>query len=442
MLLTLPAFSQNAFDAIRIVQGEMGFGSRALGMGGAYTGLSNDYSAIYWNPAGLADLKRTEFFGEISHLNFNNTATFASQVTEGDQNYTRIRSLGFAFPLPTVRGSFVLAFGYNRVKDFDQNMLFSGFNTRSNGLTFTINDQDYLFDKDVYQSEEISDEGGLNQWSLGAGIALSPNFTAGVTAMVWSGDNEYNFTFFQEDRNNLYNQFPADFQSYLLTRNLNVDYRAVGLKLGGMFHISNGMKIGAAVGLPTTFTVNEKFVESDLLVFDDGTEDPFEYPAGEFEYKVKTPLHFDGGASFSNELITLSAAFRYRDWSQTKFKVGDKFLADPDYVALLDENRLIRQNYEATLEYHLGGEIFLEGAKMKLRGGYALLPSPLKNASNDFDRKFLTGGISFLIDQYVTLDVAYLRGSWKRETEDEFTPGGTLEDISVNKFLIGLTYHY
>ncbi|MFZ1291878.1 MAG: outer membrane protein transport protein [Melioribacteraceae bacterium] len=32
-------------------------GSRALGMGGAFVALSNDATAIYWNPAGLADQK-------------------------------------------------------------------------------------------------------------------------------------------------------------------------------------------------------------------------------------------------------------------------------------------------------------------------------------------------------------------------------------------------
>lgn len=34
--------------------GLYGFGARAIGMGGAFTGLADDYSAIYYNPAGLA----------------------------------------------------------------------------------------------------------------------------------------------------------------------------------------------------------------------------------------------------------------------------------------------------------------------------------------------------------------------------------------------------
>lgn len=36
-------------------------GSRALGMGGAFVSVSNDATAMYWNPAGIAQLDRNEF---------------------------------------------------------------------------------------------------------------------------------------------------------------------------------------------------------------------------------------------------------------------------------------------------------------------------------------------------------------------------------------------
>jgi hypothetical protein len=39
---------------------KVGIGSRAIGMGGAFTAVANDASALYWNPAGIARLKKME----------------------------------------------------------------------------------------------------------------------------------------------------------------------------------------------------------------------------------------------------------------------------------------------------------------------------------------------------------------------------------------------
>lgn len=46
----------------------MGIGARALGMGKAYTALSNDATAIYWNPAGLALQDKFQIYGMHSAL--------------------------------------------------------------------------------------------------------------------------------------------------------------------------------------------------------------------------------------------------------------------------------------------------------------------------------------------------------------------------------------
>ncbi|HHM23673.1 MAG TPA: hypothetical protein ENJ23_01370, partial [Bacteroidetes bacterium] len=39
---------------------DIGYGARPMGMGGAFTALSDDAHAIFWNPAGLAGLSRSE----------------------------------------------------------------------------------------------------------------------------------------------------------------------------------------------------------------------------------------------------------------------------------------------------------------------------------------------------------------------------------------------
>jgi long-subunit fatty acid transport protein len=46
---------------------KMGVGARALGMGSAFTAVANDSTAAFWNPAGLAKLKRSE--GSFMHAN-------------------------------------------------------------------------------------------------------------------------------------------------------------------------------------------------------------------------------------------------------------------------------------------------------------------------------------------------------------------------------------
>ncbi|MCX6560460.1 MAG: outer membrane protein transport protein [Candidatus Aminicenantes bacterium] len=38
-----------------------GLGSRAISMGGAYVGLANDFSSLFWNPAGLAHIRNKTF---------------------------------------------------------------------------------------------------------------------------------------------------------------------------------------------------------------------------------------------------------------------------------------------------------------------------------------------------------------------------------------------
>ena len=47
---------------------KLGIDARAIGMGEAYTALSDDISSVYWNPAGLALKDETQIF--ISHTNW------------------------------------------------------------------------------------------------------------------------------------------------------------------------------------------------------------------------------------------------------------------------------------------------------------------------------------------------------------------------------------
>jgi hypothetical protein len=49
----------------------LGMGVRALSMGSAFTAVSNDVTATYWNPAGLGQISNYELFGMFSMMSMN-----------------------------------------------------------------------------------------------------------------------------------------------------------------------------------------------------------------------------------------------------------------------------------------------------------------------------------------------------------------------------------
>ncbi len=53
-----------------------GVGGRALGMGHTFTGLADDASAIYWNPAGMMNMQRAEFSSMYTDLFLDSRFTY------------------------------------------------------------------------------------------------------------------------------------------------------------------------------------------------------------------------------------------------------------------------------------------------------------------------------------------------------------------------------
>lgn len=90
-------------------------GTRALGMGGAFVGLSNDATAIYWNPAGLAGQKSTllaYFTGVMPIGSYKTTGIDASTASNiyptggllATYNMDKL-SLGFGIYVPAGLGA-------------------------------------------------------------------------------------------------------------------------------------------------------------------------------------------------------------------------------------------------------------------------------------------------------------------------------------------------
>ena len=94
-----------------------GVGSKAIGMGGAFRGLADDWSAAYWNPAGLTQLEQSELNGMLvaitPKVEYNPNITYGGidiGYRNGSTRYPNEKSIF----IPDFSGFFRL----NAVKDY------------------------------------------------------------------------------------------------------------------------------------------------------------------------------------------------------------------------------------------------------------------------------------------------------------------------------------
>ena len=439
-------FAQSPEEAVDFFYNQEGIGAKAQAMGNAFTGVADDYTAIYWNPAGLTQLQSSEIHGDLYHLRFANEATFKGNTILDNRNFTKFKSLGFAYKFPTEQGNLVIAFGYNRIKDYDNFLYFSGFNRESNNLEIAIGNQYwdeeyYIFDNNVLQTEEISQDGNLGAWSAGGGIMLSPNFSVGLSLHFYTGSQRYLFDFYQDDIHNNYYLFPDDCESYEYHQKIISDFSGWGATIGGLFQLNKSLKVGVAVDFPSSLNVFETYSESGILYFDNGDYgDEANLSSGEWEYNVDYPFKFSAGVAFDIKQYTLAGSFEYRDWTQTKFDIPDGYDLNVDFDELLQENSRFANMFRETYNYNIGGEYRVKGTNLKIRGGYRFVPSPFLYADKKLDRQYFSAGFGYDIDQNSAINVSYTKGYWTRDSVDDLTPGGTRESIETGRIVAGVNF--
>ncbi|MFQ5864856.1 MAG: OmpP1/FadL family transporter [bacterium] len=403
---------------------QLGTGARAMGMGGAFTAVGGDYSASFWNPAALADIKRIEVFGSVSHLMRENTSEFSAFTTEHDASFTKLKDFGLAYPVPTIRGSLVFSFGFNRIKSYDSNFVFQWFNSTE--------------DDSVNQAWRDLQNGGLNAWIFAGAVDISNNLSVGLGINFWTGGNDFESTFREQDRDDIYT-----FETFTVENSLNSDINGVNVKLGALYRLDTFIRFGATIATPTTFKVEEEWSSDEVLLFDDGTISPLpDSLKGPFfwEYKIRSPWTFTAGASVNLLNFVLSGDVEYNDWSQIQYTTEPPL----EGLSETEANRLIRDHYRATTRIRLGAEFTLPLTGLSFRAGYSKDPSILQDRDTDEDKQFYTAGIGFLLNKQVKLDVAFVHGFWKNfsgldETED-INRTDLVEDIKLNKVFVTFAF--
>jgi hypothetical protein len=459
-----PVYAQYPEDALRLGTPGYGVGGRALGMGNAYSGVASDYSALFWNPAGLAQMRYGEFSFGLSYLGVRDTSTFFGSQGSSKNNATNLNTLGLVFPVPTQRGSLVFAFGYSRENNFTGGVNFTGFNPNSsiiqssapNGgyypddLSGNIAYQLFLADIDtlrgtwispitnrVNQSGVVAERGGLNNWSFGGAVDIAKDVSIGATLSYVTGSYQYERNYEESDPTNVHSVFPYDFKRLTLSEYIDDDIWGWSGKFGVMFRSSGALRFGLTAKTPTAFTVRESWTSLSRSYFDNGdvrpTKGPFD-ASGNSEYDVHTPWVFGGGVSLSLGILLLSGDADYTDWTQLEFAhANDEILA---------WNREMSKIFRDTWNARAGAELEIPSTPIRLRGGFIYNSSPYKDDPASFDQKFITGGLGILFGGSTMIDFAYARGWWETYRVNYDQSSKVNEQVTTNTFFGTLSYRF
>jgi len=461
-LTATSVFSQNYNDALRLAIPGLGSNARALGMGNAYTSLSDDASAAFFNPAGLGLLKRLEFSGGIDYYNFNNSAEFQNVNTDYSNSKTQLNRLSFAFPFPTLRGSLVFGLSYHRSSNLTRALKFDAFNPGGNSkiqdllstdipfdLYLADVDNNSIFNGQLNQSGNVLSSGSIGNWTFSGAIEAARNFFIGANLNIITGGYESSSDYFEDDTRGVYqgiteptDSATRDFQTFYLNNIIDWDLSGWDAKVGFLYQMERFARLGITVQFPKSFNINEKFDVSGYSIFGTGFQpelDPAVY-SDEVEYDIITPFMFTAGFSLNYAGLIFSAEGTLINYAETEFS-GEGNGLSKSYIDQV--NREIRDLLTSAINYNLGLEYTVPRVGLRLRGGFITQPSAFQDDPSEFDRKYLTGGIGYLADETIGIDLAYAYGWWN-DFSDNYGQdvSRVMQEITVDNFVFTITYRF
>ncbi len=369
--------------------------ARAMGMGGAGIAISEDGSAVYWNPAGLAQIRRIEISGSVAH-----DRTEISNIWEGvpssiTNRSTNLGSLHVVYPFPTYRGSLVIALGVDQFRNYD--------------LEYARRTVEGGSPQRIEKDDTISESGKLSGWSVGLAVEASPRLYLGGSLFVHSGEDLIAVNQITRDLDNA-NPDTSELDDLIETR---ADISGFTGNFGLLYRVNPHVRIGATVRTSTSLTFDGSQTVSEITRLDNGNESEF-FDEVFFEDKFDFPVSVGAGVAVSGSGLTVAGDVRYTDWTQVR--LNDSPFGSRDLSSQFSDKASI----------YLGGEYIVGQSPARVRAGFTYDPVPFRllyetspsafEVKVDRDQKFVTVGAGVLLDTVFTIDAAAQFGSFTRES--------------------------
>jgi len=369
-------------------------GSRALAMGGAFVGLADDFSAIYWNPAGIAQFDK-QYFG------FYGTDIIPSGKYSLD------------LPLPT-GGSLPINAETQRIHYFaglaayyypiSENLVAglgvyvpSGLGAKWDGADLTL----LTF-------------GSAYEWKSRIGlVTISPALAYKINEQVSIGATlNINYGVFEIETHAGDSELGIDIGQYTE----DMSGWGVGASFGVLVKANEMFSFGATVKTESkiSFSGNTSISKLDILGLIPGTP---VFGANiptttEVEREVTWPWWIAGGVAVRpTPNLILTADLQYTAW-KSKIKILESDFKDPFWQLLIDADRPLF--FDNALQIRFGAEYTIDN--IALRGGYYWDPSPAPDRTMNvllpnYDFHVVTFGLGYNVNGLqIDLAFEYLMG--------------------------------
>ena len=369
--------------------------ARAMGMGGAGIAISEDGSGLYWNPAGLAQMRRIEISGSVAHDRAEISDTWEGSSSSVTNRSTNLGSVHVVYPFPTYRGSLVVALGNDQFRNYD--------------LEYERRAVEGGSPQRIEKHDTISEYGKLTGWSVGIAVEASPRLYLGGSLFVHDGEDRIAVNQITTD---LDNANPDTFQLDDLIET-QADISGFTGIFGLLYRVNPHVRLGATMKTSTSLTFQGSQIVSEITRADNGSESEL-FDTVLFEDKFDFPVSVGAGVAVSASGVTVAGDVRYTDWTQIR-------LNDNPFGS-----RALSSQFEDKASLYLGGEYIVGSSPFRLRAGFTYDPVPFRllyetspapfEVKVDRDRKFVSLGAGVLIDTVFTIDVAAQFGSFTRES--------------------------
>jgi long-chain fatty acid transport protein len=367
-------------------------GSKALSMGGAFVGLADDFSAIYWNPAGMARFDRRcfGFYG----MDVIPSGTYRNPPIDARTKRKHYLSGLAAYYLPVGEKAVVALAAY----------IPSGLGSTWNGDNFTsvTMGSSYLWISKI----------GLVTFAPGLAFKVNDQISAGAALNI-----NYGTFSMKTHAGSTTNPLPPPSELDLGQYEESMTGWGYGATFGVLFKPMERLSMGATLRTSSTVKFSGEATISNLSLL--GYND-----TSDLEREVTWPMWAAAGVAFNPaKNLILTADLQWTQWS--KIDTIKTTFKDVVWQAMMaqsgdDEKPM---HWEDALQVRFGAEYRIKG--IAFRGGYYFDPSPAPDKTMNillpsYDFNVITLGFGYNIDDlHLDFSIEYMMGKDRNVPADK-----------------------